>query len=109
MAEAAADRITRILRGRLFIDEEEKRVARLEASNAPGQDAKVSTGVKLASLATVMDFARVASRVWLPRTVMTEGTARVFFLRTMRVRNTTAYSNYRRFEVETEERPQPFF
>ena len=86
--EEAADRITRILRGRLFIDEEEKRVARLEASNAPGEDAKVSTGVKLASLATVMDFARVAPRVWLPRTVMTEGTARVFFFRTVRVRNT---------------------
>lgn len=115
--DEAADRVTRILSGRLYIDETERRVARLEAWNTPGRDAKVSTGVKLGALSTIMDFTRVAERVWLPRTVLTEATARAFFFRTVRVRNEVAYSNYRRFEVDTEERPasraeptpQPFF
>lgn len=113
----AGDRVTRILSGRISIDEAERRVARVEAWNTPGRDAKVSTGVKVGSLSTLMDFTRVAERVWLPREVRTEATARVFFFRTVRVRNTTVYSNYRRFEVDTEERPassatptpQPFF
>lgn len=109
--DEAADRVTRILSGRLYIDETERRVARLEAWNTPGRDAKVSTGVKLGALSTITDFTRVAERVWLPRSVLTEATARAFFFRTVRVRNEVAYSNYRRFEVNTEERPapQPFF
>lgn len=106
-ADESADRVTRILSGRLYVDESERRVARLEAWNTPGRDAKVSTGVKLGALSTIMDFTRVAERVWLPRSVLTEATARAFFFRTVRVRNEVSYSNYRRFEVDTEERPAP--
>ncbi len=44
------------------------------------------------------------------RSTITDFT-REFFFRTVRVRNEVAYSNYRRFEVNTDERPapQPFF
>ncbi len=103
--DRAAEAVTRILIGRLHIDEADLRVARLEARNAPGQKASVATGVKVGTFELLMEYGAIDGQVWLPRKVVTLATGRAFLFKTFRIRNTTTYSNYRRFRVETEERP----
>jgi hypothetical protein len=51
-----------------------------------------------------MDFKAVEDGVWLPHRVVTVASGRAFLFKTFRVRQTTAYSNFRKFKVETEER-----
>ncbi len=103
--DRAADAVMRILTGRLHIDEADRRVARLEARNAPGQKASVATGVKVATFELSMEFGAIDGQVWLPKKVLTLATGRAFLFKTFRIRNTTTYSNYRRFKVDTEEKP----
>ena len=100
----ASEAVTKILTGRLEIDEADKRVVRLEAHNAAGRNASVATGVKLGGFELLMEYAPVEDSVWLPRKVMSVATGRAFFFRTFRVRQTTTYSNFRKFKVETDER-----
>jgi hypothetical protein len=102
---AVSPEVARILTGRVYIDEADRRVARLEARSAPGQKASVATGVTLNAFELVMEYAAVENGVWLPRRVETVASGRAFFFKTFRVRRTTAYSNFRKFKVETEERP----
>lgn len=104
--DRAADAVTRILTGRLHIDEADLRVAKLEARNTPGQKASVATGVKVGSFELLMEYAAIDGKVWLPRKVVTLATGRAFLFKTFRIRNTTTYSNYRRFSVDTEEKPK---
>jgi hypothetical protein len=101
----ATDALARILTGRLLVDEADRRVVRLEARSRPGQKASVATGVKVGTFELIMEFVPVEGRVWLPRRVTTVTKGRAFLFRTFRVRQTTIYSNYRRFRVTTDERP----
>ena len=103
--DRAAEAVTRILIGRLHVDEADLRVARLEARNAPGQKASVATGVKVGTFELLMEYGAIDGQVWLPRKVVTLATGRAFLFKTFRIRSTTTYSNYRRFRVETEEKP----
>ncbi len=100
----AADAVARILTGRAHIDEADQRVVLLDARNAPGKKASVATGVKVATFELLMEFVRVEGPVWLPQRVVTLATGRAFLFKTFRVRQTTTYSNYLRFKVDTEER-----
>jgi hypothetical protein len=52
----------------------------------------------------MMEFTAAEERVWLPRRVVTLATGRAFLFKTFRVRQTTTYSNYRKFTVDTEEK-----
>jgi len=96
-----------ILMGRVYIDEADRRVVLLEARNTPGEKASVATGVKIGTFELEMEFTAVEDGVWLPKRVMTLATGRAFFFKTFRIRKTTMYWNYRKFSVETEERPVP--
>lgn len=104
-SDRGSDAIARILTGRLHIDEADRRVAKLDAKNVPGGKASLSTGVKLGTFELSMEFTAVEERVWLPARVVTIATGRAFFFKSFRVRQTTVYSNYRRFTVATEEKP----
>jgi hypothetical protein len=104
--DRAGDAITRILMGRLYIDEADRRVAKLEAHSTPGQKASVATGVKVGTFELLTEYTAIDGGVWLPRKVMTLATGRAFLFKTFRIRNTTTYSNYRRFSVATEEKPK---
>lgn len=97
--------VARILNGRVLVDEADRRVTRLQASNSRGEKAGVGPSVKLRSFEVLMEFSRVEEGVWLPQKVVTLASGRAFFFRTFRVRQTSTYSNYRRFQVDTEERP----
>ena len=103
-SDRASDSVTKILIGRVHIDEADLRIVRLDARNTPGQKASVATGINLGAFEVRMEFASVEGAVWLPRTVVTVATGRAFLFKTFRVRQTTTYSNYRRFKVHTEEK-----
>ncbi len=103
--DRAADAVTRILTGRLHVDEADRRVAKLEARNAPGQKASVATGVKVGEFELLMEYGAIDGQVWLPRKVLTLASGRAFLFKTFRIRTTATYSNYRRFRVDTEEKP----
>lgn len=101
----AFDAVAKILTGQLRIDETDRRVVQLEAHNSSGQKASVSTGVKLGTIVLAMEFSPVSDGVWLPLKVVSVVSGRAFLFKTFRIRQTTIYSNYRRFRVDTEERP----
>lgn len=100
-----SDAIARILTGRLHVDEEDRRVAKIDTRSIPGGKASLATGVKLGTFELDMEFKAVEDHVWLPLRVVTVATGRAFLFKTFRVRQTTVYSNYRRFTVATEEKP----
>lgn len=102
--DRAENAVTRILQGQVRIDEADGRVVLLEARNTPGQRAGVATGVRLGTFELMMEFTAAEERVWLPRQVVTLATGRAFLFKTFRVRQTTTYSNYRKFTVDTEEK-----
>lgn len=104
-SDRGSDAIARILTGRLHIDEADRRVAKIDARNVTGGKASLSTGVKLGTFELSMEFTAVEEHVWLPARVVTIATGRAFFFKLFRVRQTTVYSNYRRFTVATEEKP----
>ena len=100
-----ADALSRILRGRVYIDEADRRIAYLDAASISGASAGVATGVKVGSLDVRMEFTAVEDHVWLPRKVETIAAGRAFFFKAFRVRQTTIYSNYRKFKIDTDEKP----
>ena len=104
-AGRAADAVAGILTGRVHIDETDRRVVRFEGHTMEGQKASVATGVKIGFLDLSMEFTPVQERVWLPKKVATVATGRAFLFKSFRIRSTTTYTNYRRFKVETEEKP----
>jgi hypothetical protein len=105
---ASSDRgnaLARVLEGRVYIDEADRRVAYLDAKSRRGASAGVAAGVKVGGLELRMEFTAVEEHVWLPRKVETVATGKAFLFKTFRVRQTTTYSNYRKFKVDTEEKP----
>ena len=103
------DALSRVLRGRVWIDEKARRVVRLEARNVDGESASVRFGVRVGDFGLVAEFQRLpgsegSDGVWLPVRTETLATGRAFLFRKFRVRQTTVYSNYRRFSIETEEK-----
>lgn len=99
-----SDRLLKMLSGRVVIDELDKRVVRLAARSDERLRANVATGVKLGSIDFSVEFLPFGDGVWLPSRVETLASGRAFLFVTFRVRQTSTYSNYRRFEVATEER-----
>ena len=105
--ELDRDELLRKLAGRLWVDEEERAVARLEVRNTEGLRFALGLGASVSTLSFEMAFSRMEDGVWLPRRLeaYAEGRRLVFFR--FRSRRTSKYSNYRRFEVGVEERIQP--
>lgn len=98
------DDLLKRLSGRVVIDERDKRVIRLEAQSSEDIRAKIATGVKLRAITFKIEFVLLEDKVWLPASVNTLVTARAFFFKTVRIRQTSTYSNYRKFRVDTDER-----
>ena len=53
------------------------------------------------------EFRRLEEGVWLPKEVTAFVAGRKFLVKGFRVRTTTTYLNFRRFEVEVEEAVRP--
>jgi hypothetical protein len=96
-----ADGVLRALAGRLWVDEAERQILRVEAHNTAS--IKVGAGGSLASLDFALEFHKVDDRVWLPRRQQSEVRGRVLLVKTLRVRTTDVYDNYRRFQVDSQQ------
>ena len=101
------DTLWRKLVGRLWVDEEERAVVRLEARNTSGLRFALGLGAAVSAVSFEMSFTRVERGVWLPRRLEAYAEGRRFPFRSFRTRRTATYSNYRRFDVDTEERIRP--
>jgi hypothetical protein len=103
-ANRAASEVAKVLTGRLLIDELDRRVVLLEGRSAPGQKAEIAIGVNLGTLDIRMEFVQVEEGVWLPRQVVNQVSGRAYLFFKFRTRQTTNYSNYRKFRVDAEGR-----
>ncbi len=97
------DHVLRALAGRLRVDEQERAVVHAEIRNTQGIKFALGLAASLKSLDVEMDFRRLEEGVWLPERVVASYTGRMFLVKGFKRRHTTSYSNYRRFEAETEE------
>lgn len=101
------DAILRRLAGRLWVDEEDRAVARVRVRNTGGLRFALGLGATVSSLGFEAEFLRMEDGVWLPRRVEAQAEGRKLLFAGFRTRTTTTYSNYRRFAVDVEERVSP--
>jgi hypothetical protein len=105
--DLARDALLRRLAGRLWVDEEERAVAEVEVRNTSDLRFALGLGAKVHSVLLRMEFARMEEGVWLPRRIEAAAEGRKLLFKRFHARTLTSFSNYRRFEVETEERVRP--
>lgn len=98
------DNVLRALRGRLVVDEADAAVLRAELHNSQGIKFAWGLGASLRSLTLSLDFRRMEDGVWLPLRVEAAFQGRMLLFKGVRRRQTTSFSNFRRFTTETEER-----
>jgi hypothetical protein len=101
------DGVLRRLAGRLWVDEEERAVARIRVRNTEGLRFAFGLGATVSSLGFEAAFARMEDGVWLPRRVEARAEGRKLLFVSFRTRTTTTYTNYRRFAVEVDEQVSP--
>lgn len=101
-----SDNVLRRLAGRIWVDEADRQVARAHLRNTEPVSFALGIGGKLAALDLVMEFRRLPDGVWLPRETRGTFSGRKLF-KSFRIRHTTVYDRYRRFEVEAEESVKP--
>jgi hypothetical protein len=102
--DLAHDSVLKRLAGRLWVDEAERAVAKIEVDNTSGIKLALGLAVSVQTLSMRATFTRVEAGVWLPRSVETLVVGRKLLFSSFRLRRTTTYGNYRRFEVDVEER-----
>jgi hypothetical protein len=96
-------RVLRRLAGRLWVDEAERRVVRVELHNTQGVKLALGgLGASLAALEMTLEFHKVDDAVWLPLRLETYAAGRKLFF-PFRLRTTLEYSNFRRFSVDSAE------
>jgi hypothetical protein len=105
--ELERDNVLRKLSGRLWVDEEERAVVRLEIRNTSGLRFAFGLGASVSTLSFRMAFSHMEDGVWLPSRLEAYAEGRRFLFRRFRYRRTITYSNFRRFEVDVREEIQP--
>lgn len=98
-----SDNVLRALRGRLWVDEQERAVIHAEVRNSKGIKVAFGLGASVRSLDIGMDFRRLEDGVWLPDRVEARVSGRMFLFKAFRRRQVTTFSNYRRFVADAEQ------
>lgn len=98
------DSVFRRLRGRLWVDEADKAVAKVAVDNSSGIKVALGLAFTVKTLAFRAEFAHLEDGVWLPRSLETLVVGRKLLVSALRVRTTLTYGHYRRFEVEVDEK-----
>jgi hypothetical protein len=94
------DGFLRRLAGRLWVDEAESAVARVEVRNTSGLRFALGLAATVSSLSFQARFRRLEEGVWLPRSLAVSAEGKKLLFKGFRVRTTTTYDRYRRFEVD---------
>ena len=102
------DFVLKKLAGRLWVDEAEQAVVRLDARNTGGVRIALGIGANVSAASLRGEFVRLEPGVWLPRLLLGGAEGRKLLFIGFHVRETLSFSGYRRFEVGTEEQVQPW-
>jgi len=95
--------VFRRLAGRLWVDEQDRAVAKIAVDNTSGIKIALGLAVKVQTLAFRAEFQHLEDQVWLPRSIETLVVGRKLLVSAFRLRTTLSYRNFRRFGVEVEE------
>jgi hypothetical protein len=98
------DNVLRILAGHMWVDETEREVVRAEVRNTDGLKVLGGIGASVSDVSVVMDFRRVGDTLWLPARDETRASGRMMLFKSFRTHVVRTYDNFRRFEVESEEK-----
>jgi hypothetical protein len=101
------DYLLRKLAGRLWVDEQEQAVARLDLHNTGGVKIALGIGANIAAASFHGEFVRLEPGVWLPRLLQGGAQGRKLLFFGFRVRETLSFGNYRAFEVGVGEAVRP--
>jgi len=101
------DFVLRKLAGRLWVDEQDEAVSRLDVRNTGGVKIALGIGASISSASFHGEFLRLEPDVWLPRLLQGGAQGRKLLFFGFRVRETLSFGNYRRFDVGVGETLQP--
>ncbi len=99
-----SDNVLRAITGRIWVDEQDQAVARAEFHNTTSIKFVLGLGASVKSLEVRLEFQPMEDGIWLPLRVSATAAGRFLVFKGFRTRETTTYSNWKRFGVETEER-----
>ena len=85
------------------MDEAEKAVARVEVRNTTSLRFALGLGATVSSLSFQARFRRLEEGAWLPRSLAVSAEGKRLLFKGFRLRTTTTYERYRRFEVDVRE------
>ena len=100
------DKVLRSLAGRVWMDEAEREVVRAEVRNTAGMKFFGGLGASVSAVSGTFEFRKVGDALWLPARDETRATGRMLLFKTFRTRVVRTYDNFRRFEVQAEEKVQ---
>jgi len=100
----AHDDVLRNLAGRVWMDEAEREVVRAEVRNTAGMKFFLGLGASVSAVSGVFEFRKVGETLWLPVRDETRATGRILLFKTFRTRVVHTYGNFRRFDVQAEEK-----
>ncbi len=102
-----SDNVLRAVAGRIWVDEADQAVARAQIRNTSGIKFGWGLGASVKSLDVDLEFLRMDDGVWLPLRVSATAAGRMLVFKGFRTRRSTTYSNWKRFEVDTDEQVAP--
>jgi len=100
----AHDDVLRNLAGRVWMDEAEREVVRAEVRNIAGMKFFLGLGASVSAVSGTFEFRKVGDTLWLPVRDETRATGRMLLFKTFRTRVVHTYGNFRRFDVQAEEK-----
>lgn len=102
-----SDNVLRAIAGRIWVDEVDQAVAKAEIRNTSGIKFGWGLGASVKSLDVDLEFLRMTDGVWLPLRISATASGRMLVFKGFRTRRSTTYSNWKRFEVDTDEEARP--
>ena len=98
------DDVLRNLAGRVWMDEAEREVVRAEVRNTAGMKFFLGLGASVSLVSGTFEFRKVGDTLWLPVRDETRAEGRMLLFKTFRKRVVHTYANFRRFDVQSDER-----
>jgi hypothetical protein len=98
------DDVLRNLGGRVWMDEAEREVVRAEVRNTAGMKFFLGLGASVSLVSGTFEFRKVGDTLWLPVRDEARADGRMFLFKTFRKRVVHTYGNFRRFDVQSDER-----
>jgi hypothetical protein len=100
------DNVLRNVGGRVWVDETEEQLVRVELRNTGGIKFVWGLGASVSTVRMALGFQKM-EEVWLPSEFSFLAEGRLFLFKGFRTRTTETYFHYKRFEVDSQEEVMP--